>query len=454
MSEENENKELKILTQEKVDEIIKNHLLYLRWESEEYKADFSNCDLSQWIYGDWETWKWFIKINSVNLEWVNFINTDLRYIEFTNSKIKKADFSLANLKWINFNWSNLEWAIFMWADLTNAELTNSILNESNFSWADLLKANFDWSNLEWAVFIWAGYSVWQLSKKQQEQAILIKDDLKNYKLTKTLKEQRNAISQLNKELKETSDEKTEDFKEWFEKIVEDYSLDERRWLWVIIILFIDIIWIALIPALEHFNIWWKNVLMSLLFFTIFFFMLFLFIIWNWNNKIEVKKEFPWWKKWFLYWKITFNFICEWIYVAFIWIIILWVTLLPFLTWIENFINSLKNNSTQKLLTNWNSIDIWNYLCFLTIEIALIAFLYFAVSQFSKAKKIRIENENKVALVDFFQALRANNNPEEMKYFLPNFANILVSKASTDKKDKELPIDEVVKLASTIAKNIK
>jgi len=47
-------------------------------------------------------------------------------------------------------------------------------------------------------------------------------------------------------------------------------------------------------------------------------------------------------------------------------------------------------------------------------------------------------------------------PEQLNLFMENISNVLISKVST-KKDKNLPIDEVIKLLETcakIGKNIK
>ncbi|HIQ57639.1 TPA: hypothetical protein EYG84_03120, partial [Candidatus Gracilibacteria bacterium] len=87
---------------------------------------------------------------------------------------------------------------------------------------------------------------------------------------------------------------------------------------------------------------------------------------------------------------------------------------------------------------------------LSVSITLFTVLYFFISQYIKAKNLRIENQNKVALIYGYQALQAETNAnEKYQYFLPNFSNVIFAKAIPSKNEKNLPIDELVKLVKAI-----
>ena len=85
---------------------------------------------------------------------------------------------------------------------------------------------------------------------------------------------------------------------------------------------------------------------------------------------------------------------------------------------------------------------------ISIGLFLFSALYFIIHQYSKAKNLRIENQNKLALIHELKAFELSENiSEKAKIILPNYADVIFTKAIPDKNEKNLPIDELIKLKS-------
>lgn len=68
-------------------------------------------------------------------------------------------------------------------------------------------------------------------------------------------------------------------------------------------------------------------------------------------------------------------------------------------------------------------------------------------QYSKAKQLRIENQNKIAILHWFQALRAEKwDWVENWRFYDNIANVVFTKVYSKKVSNDLPVDKLVELA--------
>lgn len=101
----------------------------------------------------------------------------------------------------------------------------------------------------------------------------------------------------------------------------------------------------------------------------------------------------------------------------------------------------------------NVISLGKLIVFLPLDAVLFIFLYFSIVQYSKAKKLRIEQQNKLAMIQFYIAHETKGNKEHMSILLPKFADILIREAMPDKgtADKNLPIDEIVKIVELAVK---
>ena len=76
---------------------------------------------------------------------------------------------------------------------------------------------------------------------------------------------------------------------------------------------------------------------------------------------------------------------------------------------------------------------------------LTTILYFSIYQYSKAKELRIENQNKIALLHGFQAINANELITNKEIFHQNIADVVFTKAYREKNPQNLPIDKVIDL---------
>ena len=132
-----EKKELRKITKEELDMIIKKHKRWLTtYRKEGESADLSYVDLSyaslcgMYLFG--------ANLSGANLSWTNLSGATLAY---------------ANLIGANLEHANLRSAKLMIANLEGANLTNANLREANLEWshlegANLTRANMKFANLE------------------------------------------------------------------------------------------------------------------------------------------------------------------------------------------------------------------------------------------------------------------------------------------------------------------
>lgn len=316
---------------------------------------------------------------------------------------------------------------------------NKDLSEVNFKNSDLRCLNFKWTLLNWADL--RGNTLWeanQFSKEQQEQIILTDENYIDYQEKKRLEEEnkklKKEVSEKNQTLKVTSDKQTNKLLEWFEELKENFALEEKRWLILSFIAFASLLFVSFIPLFDvlAFKYTYKLLFWWLLW--IFTFICFIVVlIWSIDNEVEnedlsflhfLKLSF---KKWWLAY-------------------IIWFILLKTLT---SFIDKVWEPWERVFKIN---LQYW----LLPIWILLVTFLYFCISQYSKAKKLRIENQNKIAMIHGFQALRAETWDGIGKWrFYDNIANVVFTPVFEDKNSANLPIDKVLDLVkSTIESTTK
>jgi len=86
-----------------------------------------------------------------------------------------------------------------------------------------------------------------------------------------------------------------------------------------------------------------------------------------------------------------------------------------------------------------------------ISVLFLSVLWFSVHQYGRAKKLRIEQQNKQAMIHLMQAILANDGKvseenQTFPKFAPFFANAIIHRPfSQDNYDPQLPIDEVRKV---------
>lgn len=376
---------LKTITIEEIEQKIHDHQLWLKWDSEDKRADFSGYDFNELI-------------ESINNQ---KISNDLKNI------LSKRAYSV-------FSWKNLSNSIFEWSNLTSFM----------FLWTNLKNANFQNTNLKWCLFQDANLSLTdfrnatsfdfsRFNENQIRDAIFTSKEFEE-KTSKKLKTQEKIIDN-------TKEEQTDLLIEGFNKIREDFSFEEKRWLMLSFIWFLNLFLLSLIPILDiiAYQYIYKIIFWWLILIT------FIFIAWSIliaGTALEDQQEneklsiWQWIKKWW-------QEICTAILIYFILITIVKTLWEP-------------SNSIFNIEMKYCLIPFW---------ILFSTFLYFSIFQYSKAKELRIENQNKIALLHGFQAINANELITNKEIFHQNISDVVFTKAYKEKNPKNLPIDKVIDL---------
>lgn len=113
---------MRIFSKEELNEIIKNHLHWIKEDCEGWKnmkADLSDADLSE----------------------ANLSGADLRYADLSRANLSRANLSGANLRYANLSRADLSRADLSGANLSEADLRYADLSGANLRYADLSEAN-------------------------------------------------------------------------------------------------------------------------------------------------------------------------------------------------------------------------------------------------------------------------------------------------------------------------
>ena len=167
-----EKKELRKITKEELDMIIKKHKRWLvTYRKEGESADLSYVDLSyaslcgMYLFG--------ANLSGANLSWTNLSGATLPY-----ANLQGADLRYTNLAGANLTGVNLEGADLSYADLTGADLPCANLSHADLAFADLSRANLSGANLKYAYLVGAN-----LTSADLKDANLNDAELTNANLT-------------------------------------------------------------------------------------------------------------------------------------------------------------------------------------------------------------------------------------------------------------------------------
>lgn len=406
-------KELTFLTEEEIEEKINNHLLFINWK--------------KWIDN---TFNWYYFWWWVSRKWTK---------DEKDHEIDTNIFSDRILNNSNFDNSSFGYLKILNTDFKEASFKNTDLKKSNFS--NIL------NNLEWADFRWAKYSKNTFSKKQLQE--IINTDKKYLEYQERIKKEN---KELKVKLNNTSNEQTKILISSFVKLEKQFLLEEKRWLFMSFIIFISLFLYFLTPILDLFSYEYMPKILVLLFISILWLILWtIILIFTKDKKIKSQKK--------IYLKIwTFkikNIIKDFILISKNLKVLFcnsyfnlkkifldfWTILIVsfFLAWILSNIP----NSTQSLLT-WEVKYILLPLGFL-----LSTFLYFSLYQYSKSKKLRIENSNKVALLHWYIAIKSEKWDWMDKWrFYDKVADVVFSKVY-EWKENNLPVDKIIDIIKLI-----
>ena len=165
-----EKKELRKITKEELDMIIKKHKRWLiTYRKEGESADLSYVDLSyaslcgMYLFG--------ANLSGANLSWTNLSGATLAY-----ANLQGADLRYTNLAGAKLMIANLEGA-----NLTRANLTHADLMVANLEGANLTRANMKFANLERANLGHADLTFADLKDANLKLADLTGVDLTNVK---------------------------------------------------------------------------------------------------------------------------------------------------------------------------------------------------------------------------------------------------------------------------------
>ena len=135
-------KELRKITQEELDMIIKKHKLWLfTYRKEGESADLSYVDLSyaslcgMYLFG--------ANLSGANLSWTNLSGATLAYANLQGADLRYTNLAGANLQGADLRYTNLAGA-----DLTGADLPCANLSHADLAFADLSRANLSSADLK------------------------------------------------------------------------------------------------------------------------------------------------------------------------------------------------------------------------------------------------------------------------------------------------------------------
>lgn len=360
----------------------------------------------------------------------NIIGEHFFYIKWDSTK--KADLSYIDFNWHSLAWKDLQWANLEWSDFTNIigpSLSAVNFENANLRWANLLWVYFHDANLRWAILIWAKFTPEYLSEKQKNEAIFTEEQLKAHEtIIKDLNiQQKETIKEKNVVIENIWNIRTNELQKEFINLKNNYWDEERRWLAVSITIFIILIMFTLIPiSLYIWLIWAEKIIFSFVILVILLIYSFIIAV---SDTYRPNKSF--------FDKIDVFIENNSLIKVF--------TSLVFSWWIYYLYTNLKFDKAIE-------VDYKVLLPFLPFEIICLTFLYFCIYQFSKAKNLRIEQQNKIAIISWYQALIAQEEltwkEVRMNHFLPNIADVLFCKAN-EKNDQSLPFDKALEIAKLV-----
>lgn len=96
-------------------------------------------------------------------------------------------------------------------------------------------------------------------------------------------------------------------------------------------------------------------------------------------------------------------------------------------------------------------DLSSQYILLPLWLLLSSFLYFCIFRYSKVSQLRIENQNKVALLHWLIAIKADTDEwmSKSRYY-DNIADVVFTKVYNSKTaDQNLPIDKIIDIIKII-----
>ena len=124
------------MTQEKLNEIVRFHGLWLMGDPKGSRADLRSANLSG------------ANLSGANLSGANLSRADLSRADLSDADLSGADLRSADLSGANLSGANLSGADLSRADLSRADLSGANLSGANLSGANLSGANLSRANTD------------------------------------------------------------------------------------------------------------------------------------------------------------------------------------------------------------------------------------------------------------------------------------------------------------------
>ncbi len=383
------------------------------------------------------------------------VNQLKKYFENNNIEITDNDYESILKNWLNII-KSIIWLFnnAEYIDLTKNNLFNILekLNNEltlNSYLADEYKYNPRW----WTpIHIWKKIidsNIEELDKliriiKLENDKINLIEDIYN-KQFKIINDEifylKEEVWEKNKIINETSKEQTKSLIWWFEELKDNFSLEERRWLVISIIIFFISISFSIIVLIDSvLPEYTKSFLYN---FSWWFVLIILWILLALTEDLDKNKS----KTNISKTNIKFLSYPKWINLKntsiktiFFWYAFINLYIINTLWWIWKF-----NSSLFKIEKSYYTL--------IPISIILFSFLYFSIYQYSKAKQLRIENQNKIAMLHGFQAIKTDLSTWIEKWrFYNNIADVVFSKVYIWKNNNNLPIDKIIEIIKLTKKD--
>jgi uncharacterized protein YjbI with pentapeptide repeats len=130
---------------EKLQEILRKHDLWLNGSQEGERADLRSANLRSANLRSAD-------LSSADLSYANLRYADLSYADLSYANLRYADLSSADLSSADLSYANLRYADLSSADLRSADLRSANLSYANLRYADLSSADLSYANLRYAVY--------------------------------------------------------------------------------------------------------------------------------------------------------------------------------------------------------------------------------------------------------------------------------------------------------------
>ncbi len=325
---------------------------------------------------------------------VSFIDSNLKYSNFSNAMLSSIhDDSFPLYSFIN-------------SDLSNSTFTNTTLKGVCFKNSNLKHIDLNGAKLFKTIFIGVE-NFPKLSKEQKKNVIFSEEQRRLYEENK---QQKQTIEGIGKE-------QTKKLLSGFQTLKDDFGKEEKKWFLILLFAFLLFINFNLLFSLFALGVALSELLG--LFFGINLSFLGVLLIVFLKNIItfEIRKSIL--NKTFKIYKIFYIFYIPNLKYSTYFLLINMGGLIFFL-----FFSSLQIFTGKYDFSFAQNIEISsnNFPLILPLVITLFSFLYFSVHQYSKAKNLRIENQNKIALIHGYQAFQAESDSDKKyEYFLPNFS---------------------------------